>query len=120
MLLRVIYECMTQPNNYFLVGRSTYGEIHDVLIKEFFEICHPSWVKEYRKTPHPSIILHTFEQGKTSEIIFRNLDSLSQGELLGLNLGGFAIDQAEDIAEEIIRRANDHLNSDNEEAVKTS
>ena len=99
-LLRTIFECMSQDNNYFLVGRSTYQEIHDVLIKEFFEICHQSWIKEYRKTPHPSVILHTFN-GKTSEIIFRNLDSMSRGELLGLNLGGFAIDQAEDIPEEI-------------------
>ena len=100
MLLRVIFECMSQDNNYFLVGRTTYQEIHDVLIKEFLEICHPSWIKEYRKTPHPTVILHTFN-GKTSEIIFRNLDGMSQGELLGLNLGGFAIDQAEDIPEAV-------------------
>lgn len=100
MLLRVIFECMSQDNNYFLVGRTTYQEIHDVLIKDFMEICHPSWIKEYRKTPHPTVILHTFT-GKTSEIIFRNLDGLSKGELLGLNLGGFAIDQAEDVPEEI-------------------
>lgn len=112
MLLRVIFECMSQDNNYFLVGRTTYQEIHDVLIKEFLEMCHPSWIKEYRKTPHPTVILHTFS-GKTSEIIFRNLDGLSQGELLGLNLGGVAIDQAEDIPKEIfltlvgrLRRAN--------------
>lgn len=100
MLLRVLYECMSQDNNYFLVGRATYGEIHDVLIKEFFELCHDSWIKEYRKTPHPTVVLHTFN-GKTSELIFRNLDKMSRGELLGLNLGGFAIDQAEDIPEEI-------------------
>ena len=100
MLLRVIYECMSQDSNYFLVGRTTYQEIHDVLIKEFLEICHPSWIKEYRKTPHPTVILHTFS-GKTSEIIFRNLDGMSQGELLGLNLGGFAIDQAEDVPEAV-------------------
>lgn len=112
MLLRVIYECMSQDNNYFLVGRTTYQEIHDVLIKEFMEMCHPSWIKEYRKTPHPTIVLHTFT-GKTSEIIFRNLDGMSRGELLGLNLGGFAIDQAEDTPEEVfltlkgrLRRAN--------------
>ncbi len=112
MLMRVIFECMSQDNNYFLVGRTSYGEIHDVLIKEFMEICHDSWIKEYRKTPHPSVVLHTFN-GKTSEIIFRNLDGLSKGELLGLNLGGFAIDQAEDVPEEIflvlkgrLRRAN--------------
>lgn len=98
MIMRAIYECMRQDNNYFLLGRATYGEIHDVLIKDFFEICHPSWIKEYRKSPHPSVILHTFNGG-TSEIIFRNLDKVSK-DLLGLNLGGFGIDQAEDIPEE--------------------
>jgi len=100
MLLRVIYECMSQDNNYFLVGRTTYGEIHDVLIKEFMELCHETWINSYTKTPHPTLVLNTFS-GKTSTIIFRNLDSLSQGELLGLNLGGFAIDQAEDIPEAV-------------------
>lgn len=108
MLLKVIFECMQQDNNYFLVGRSTYGEIHDVLIKEFFELCHDSWIKEYRKTPHPTVILHTFS-GKTSEIIFRNLDKMSKGELLGLNLGGFAIDQAEDIPEEVFQTLKGRL-----------
>src|SRR3990167_263900 len=86
MILKVIYECMSQSDNYFLMGRLTYGEIYDVLIKDFMEICHESWIKEYTKTPHPRVVLHTFD-GKTSTIIFRNLDSLSQGELLGLNLG---------------------------------
>lgn len=108
MLLRVIYECMSQDNNYFLVGRTTYQEIHDVLIKEFMEICHDSWIKEYRKTPHPTVVLHTFN-GKTSEIIFRNLDGMSQGELLGLNLGGYAIDQAEDTSLPIFLTLNGRL-----------
>lgn len=112
-LLRVIYECMSQPDNYVLVGRATYQEIHDVLLKEFFEICPDSWIKEYRKTPHPSVILQTFTPNKTSEIIFRNLDKMAQSELLGLNLGGFFIDQVEDTPEEVfktlrgrLRRAN--------------
>lgn len=100
LLLRCIFEAMSQPNNYGLIGRQSYQEIHDVLLKEFFEICHPSWIVEYRKTPHPTVILKTFSGG-TSEIIFRNLDKLSKGELLGLNLGFFAIDQAEDVPEEI-------------------
>ena len=108
MLLKVIYDCMSQDDNYFLVGRATYGEIHDVMIKEFFELCHDSWIKTYKKTPHPSVVLHTFNGG-TSEIIFRNLDKMSKGELLGLNLGGFAIDQAEDVPEEIFNTLKGRL-----------
>lgn len=100
LLLKVIFECMSQDNNYFLVGRTSYQEIQDVILKEFFEICHPSWIKSYTKSPHPSVVLHTFSGG-TSEIIFRNLDKDSRAEILGLNLGGFAIDQAEDVPEEV-------------------
>lgn len=112
MLLRVLYENLQQDNNYFLVGRATYGEIHDVLLKEFFEICPPQWIKEYRKTPHPTVILHNFHGG-SSEIIFRNLDKMSRGELLGLNLGGFAIDQAEDIPEEVFNTLKGRLRRKN-------
>jgi hypothetical protein len=101
LILKVIYECMSQPNNYFLMGRTSYQEIQDVLLKEFFEICHPSWIKSYTKSPHPSVVLHTFSGG-SSEIIFRNLDKDSRAEILGLNLGGFAIDQAEDVPEEVV------------------
>lgn len=101
LILKSIYECMSQPNNYFLMGRTSYQEIQDVLLKEFFEICHPSWIKSYVRSPHPSVVLHTFTGG-SSEIIFRNLDKDSRAEILGLNLGGFAIDQAEDVPEEVV------------------
>lgn len=103
MLLRVLYECMSQPDNYFLLGRKTYQEIYDVLLKDFWELCDESWVKEYRKSPHPTVVLNTFVPGKTSTIIFRNTDKLSEEEIKGLNLGGFAIDQAEETEESTIR-----------------
>lgn len=99
-LLRILYEALSQDDNYILVGRRTYAEIEDSLVKEFLDLCHPSWVESKRLKPHPTFKLKTFN-GKTSEIIFRNLDKASKAELLGLNLGGFAIDQAEDIPEEI-------------------
>ena len=100
LIMKTIYDSMSQDNNYILMGRKTYAEIHDVLLKDFFEICHPSWVKSFKKTPHPALVLHTFN-GKTSEIIFRNLDKFSTNEIAGLNLGGVSIDQAEDIPESI-------------------
>ncbi len=100
LILKTIYDAMSQDNNYILMGRKTYAEINDVLLKDFFELCHPSWIESYRKTPHPSVTLKTFN-GKTSEIIFRNLDKFSETEIAGLNLGGVSIDQAEDIPEGI-------------------
>ena len=108
MLLRVIHDAITQDNNYILIGRSTYQEIYDVMVKDFFELCHPSWILEYRKTPHPTVVVRTVTGG-TSEIIFRNLDKVSKSELLGLNLGEYAIDQAEDVPEEIVLTLNGRL-----------
>lgn len=100
LILRTIFDAISQDNNYILMGRKTYAEIHDVLLKDFFEVCHQSWIKSFKKTPHPSIVLYTLN-GKTSEIIFRNLDKFSENEIAGLNLGGVSIDQAEDIPENI-------------------
>lgn len=103
MLMRTIYECINQPDNYFLLGRETYQEIYDVLLKDFMDICHPSWIKEFRRSPHPTIVLYTIDPTKTSTIIFRNLDKLSEAEIKGLNLGGFGIDQAERISEDVVK-----------------
>ena len=108
LIMKTIYEAMRQDNHYILMGRRTYAEIHDVLLKDFFEICHPSWIKSLRKSPQPSIVLHTFN-GKTSEIIFRNLDKFADKEIAGLNLGGYAIDQAEEVPENTVIALNGRL-----------
>lgn len=100
LIIKTIFDAISQNNNYILMGRKSYAEIHDVLLKDFMEVCHPSWIKSFKKTPHPSVILYTIKGG-TSEIIFRNLDKFSEGEIAGLNLGGVSIDQAEDIPEAI-------------------
>lgn len=102
LIMRCIYDAMRQPNNYILMGRKTYAEIKDVLIKDFREICHPSWIVSASWSQEPKVVLKCFEKGKTSEIIFRNLDQESMTEIAGLNLGGYGIDQAEHIPEGIV------------------
>lgn len=99
MLIRALYDAITIPDNFILMGRRTYQEVYDVLVKDFLDICHPSWIKSYKKSPHPNIILHTLTPGKTSEIIFRNLDKMAETDIKGLNLGQIVIDQIEDIPE---------------------
>lgn len=101
LIMRCIYDAMRQPNNYILMGRKTYAEIKDVLIKDFREICHPSWIVKASWSQEPKVTLKCFEKGKTSEIIFRNLDKESLNEIQGLNLGGVGIDQAEHIPESV-------------------
>lgn len=101
-LLKTIYDAVSQDDNYILMGRRTYQEIYDVLLKDFLDLCPPNLIKDYKKSPHPTIVLHTLN-GKTSTLIFRNLDKLAEAEIKGLNLGQIVIDQAEDVEEDIFR-----------------
>lgn len=100
LILKAIYDSMRQDNNYSLMGRRTYREIYDVLFKDFLDTAHPDWIVRKVANPYPAVTLKTFN-GKTSEIIFRNLDKFSISEIAGLNLGGVYVDQAEDIPEDI-------------------
>ncbi len=102
VLLKTLYDAVSQDNNYILMGRKTYQEIYDVLLKDFLDLCPPNLIKDYKKSPHPTIVLYTLN-GKTSTLIFRNLDKLAEAEIKGLNLGQIVIDQAEDIEEGIFR-----------------
>ena len=114
LIMRCIYDAMRQPNNYILMGRKTYAEIKDVLIKDFREICHPSWIVKASWSQEPKVTLKCFQgQGKTSEIIFRNLDKESMTEIAGLNLGGYGIDQAEHIPEGIVMALRGRLRREN-------
>lgn len=100
LILKTIYDAVSQDDNYILIGRRTYAEIHDSLLKDFLDICPEEWIVSFKRTPQPVAVLRTFSGG-TSTIIFRNLDKLSENEIKGLNLGGFAIDQAENIPEAV-------------------
>lgn len=102
LILRTIFECINQPDNYFLLGRKTYQEIYDVLFKDFCDLCPPSWIVKKVSSPHPSVVLHTAKKGVTSTVIFRHLDTISESEIKGLNLGGFGIDQAEEVTEAVV------------------
>lgn len=88
------------PGNFGLVGRLTYPELRDTTQRTFFEVCPPEyyspeyggdWAKSENKVRF----------GNGSEIIFRHLDTVSEKELLSLNLGWFFIDQAEEIGERV-------------------
>ncbi len=86
--------------NLGLVGRLTYPELRDTTRRTFFDLCPPEYYDpaqggEWRKSEN----LLRLTNG--SEIMFRHLDSISEKELLSLNLGWFFIDQAEEIDEQI-------------------
>ena len=51
MLLKVIYDCLSQPDNYFLLGRKTYTEIYDVLLKDFMDYVILLGLRVLRRPP---------------------------------------------------------------------
>ena len=95
MCLKVYWDHLRQPNNYGLMGRLHYPELKDALIPSMMEIIPPQEIRRFGGTP-PTL---TMKNGST--LIFRHLDTVSEQEIRGLNLGFFAIDQAEEIDENI-------------------
>lgn len=90
------------PGNVGLIGRMTYVELRDTTRKTFFDICPPEYYdsKQGGKwAPSENYLRLT----NGSEILFRHLDTVSEKELLSLNLGWFYIDQAEEVSEAIFK-----------------
>ena len=96
--LRALLLSQLAPGNFGLIGRLTYPELRDTTRKTFFEICPPDWydIKNGGLWLSSENFLRLYNG---SEIIFRHLDTMSEKELLSLNLGWFFIDQAEEISE---------------------
>ena len=91
LTLKAIVLSMEYPNNYILMGRRTYPELRDTLLKEFFNICPDGLIRDYLKAEGRVIFYNK------SEIIFRHLDTIAECEIRSRNLGAAFIDQAEDI-----------------------
>src|SRR3990172_13032532 len=91
LTLKAVDLALRYPKNYILMGRRTYPELRDTLLKEFFNYCPDILIKDYLKA-EGRVILHN-----GSEIIFRHLDTIAESEIRSLNLGAAFIDQAEDI-----------------------
>lgn len=90
------------PNSFGLIGRSTYPELRDTTRRTFFEVCPPEYYDEAHGGQWKPSDNH-LRLVNGSEIIFRHLDTISEKELLSLNLGWFFIDQAEEIGEQVFR-----------------
>lgn len=95
LTLKAIDYALRYPNNYILMGRRTYPELRDTLLKEFFNICPDALIKDYFKA-EGKVVFHN-----KSEIIFRHLDTVSESEIRSLNLGSAFIDQGEDIGKPV-------------------
>ena len=93
--LKIIYLALKYPNNTILVGRQHYQDLRDTVQKEFFEICPEEYIANFVKSERKAVLTNG------SEILFRHLDKVSEKEIRSLNLGAFAIDQMEDVAEPV-------------------
>lgn len=90
------------PGNRGLIGRNTYVELRQTTRASFFELCPPEYYDEARGGQwKPSENLLKLTNG--SEILFMHLDTISEKELLSLNIGWFFIDQAEEISERVFQ-----------------
>jgi hypothetical protein len=96
LTLKAVDMALRYPKNYILMGRKTYPELRDTLLKEFFNYVPDALIKNYLKA-EGRVIFHN-----DSEIIFRHLDTIAEGEIRSLNLGCAFIDQAEDISREVV------------------
>jgi len=95
LVLKAINLSLKYPRNYVLMGRKTYRELQDTLLKEFFDVCPEYFIQDYAKSEGRVVFINK------SEIIFRHLDTIAESDIRSLNLGSAFIDQAEDIPEEI-------------------
>jgi phage terminase large subunit len=112
LVLKAILLSQMMPGNFGLIGRLTYPELRDTTQKTFFEFCPPDWYAEsnggvWNKSENYIRLYNG------SEIIFRHLDTISEKELLSLNLGFFGIDQAEEISESVFHVLQSRLRRNN-------
>jgi len=96
LLLKALDLALRYPKNFILMGRKTYVELRDSLIKEFFSICPESLIKNYYKSELKVELVNQ------SEIVFRHLDKMAATEIRSMNLGAAFIDQAEDISRDVV------------------
>src|SRR3990167_9148508 len=95
LTLKAVDLALKYPKNYILMGRRTYPELRDTLLKEFFNYVPDALIKDYLKA-EGRVVFHN-----GSEIIFRHLDTIAESEIRSLNLGAAFIDQGEDISKDV-------------------
>lgn len=100
LITKALLMCVMFPDNRVLLGRKTISDIERALLPDFFELVPHKW---YRYKVKEGTI--NFFNG--SQIILFGLDSLQDGsmadikkaqqKLKSLNLGGYFIDQLEEV-----------------------
>lgn len=93
--LNVLNLLLKYPGNLGLLGRMTYQDLRDTVQKEMLQMIPKFWIKSYNKSERRLTLFND------SELLFKHLDKISEQEVKSLNLGFFAIDQAEQVTEPV-------------------
>lgn len=110
--IKLILTCKCFPGNRVLLGRKTLSDIDRAVLPELFDLMPPSWYEHRVKDG-----LINFTNG--SQIILFGLDAMQSGgiadikkaqqKLKSLNLGGYFIDQLEEVEYEVFEVLNSRL-----------
>lgn len=104
LYIKLILSCMCFPKNRIVLGRRTLMDIERAVLPDLFDLMPAGWYKHRVKDA-----LINFKNG--SQIILFGLDALQQGsmsdikkaqqKLKSINIGGFFIDQLEEVEYEV-------------------
>lgn len=102
----VIQHCLAFPGNRWLICRKDYTTLRDSTMQTFFEILPKrcGMVQKWNETTH-DLLLKT--NGEPSLIMFRGAEDYLQ--FGSYELGGFLIDQAEQVPEAVFRMLSSRL-----------
>jgi len=105
--IKLIVGPCSEANNRILIGRLTYPELRDSTQKTFFDLLPEHFIKSWNKSEGVLVLRNG------TEVLFRHLDTTSQEELKGMELGAAFIDQVEEISEEVYLTLKSRLNKPN-------
>ena len=116
LYIKMLLFCKCFPENRLLLGRKTLSDIDRAVLPELFDLMPMNWY-EYRVKD----ALLNFSNG--SQIVLFGLDAMQSGpiadikkaqqKLKSLNLGGYFIDQVEEVEYDVFEALNSRLRRNN-------
>lgn len=91
LIIKTITQHLPIPNNRGLLGRLTYPELRDTLQKDFFKLLPEEWIKDYNKSEGNLYLKNG------TEVLFRHMDTVSEFEIRGMELGFALLSQVEEL-----------------------
>lgn len=98
LIIKVITQHLTVPNNRGILGRLTYPELRDTLQKDFFNLLPEEWIAPNGwRSSDGNLMLRN-----GTEVLFRHMDTMSELEMRGGEYGFGLFSQVEEMEESVI------------------